>query len=352
MTRPLLTSLAKKNSGKFGPVVFAALTVVLTPVLARADHPALSFGTEAAAGPIKTISPTTLPQGEAILGLQMDYLKFRTFSDDALRNFAARDVEAHSTRSLLVASLGLSYGLAEDFTLSVRLPYVRRSDIREGESADEVHRHGNSRGIGDLAAIGKYRVLNDTQKGRQASIMFGLKAPTGPTRASDLDGNRFETDHQPGSGSWDPILGAAASSRIGFAAIHGSVLYKFASTGARSTNLGDRLQYGLGLTHRISGDDVLHSHAHESSAPTAAHRHSAWDLTVELDGEWEGSQKIAGLADPNSGGHRLFVSPGVRFVSTGAWAGYLSLGFPVIQRLNGIQDKAKARLISGVAWKF
>lgn len=65
--------------------------------------------------------------------------------------------------------------------------------------------------VGDLTLLGKYQVIRSDQKDLDLSFLFGIKVPTGTTRRTNLMGRRFEADRQPGPGSWDPLVGIAAS---------------------------------------------------------------------------------------------------------------------------------------------
>ncbi len=56
-----------------------------------------------------------------------------------------------------------------------------------------------------------------------------------------------------------------------------------------------------------------------------------------------------GIADANTGGYRLFLAPGLRFSASGGWAAYVSVGVPLIQRLNGVQADARMRVIADIA---
>ena len=321
------------------------LGLALAAFTARADHPGLDFGA-ATAGPIRTVVAATLPKGAAVAGAQIEYLGNKQFTDDQLKGFSAQGVAAHSVGAVATIALGLSYGITDDLTLGLRLPYVRRTNIREGESATDVHVHGDSTGAGDLTVLAKYRALKGAE-GDGAALLFGFKAPTGSTRRNDLDGNRFETEHQPGSGSWDPILGVAASTHLRGAGLHASLLYTTAREGAQQTRLGDRAQYGVALAWRPGGE----AHGHGSGA-AKPHTHDAWDLILELNGEWEGRQRVAGVVHPDSGGHRIYLSPGARFVSEDGWAAYVSLGIPFAQHPNGAQTKAHGRVIAGFGIAF
>src|SRR5205085_2695456 len=152
----------------------------------------------------------------------------------------------------LNASLALAYGITDRLTVSGELPYVRRDNLREGEhshvggiAVNNVMKLGDAAGIGDLSVFAKYRVTESKSGG--VALLAGIKAPTGSTHKRDFAGERLETEHQPGTGSWDPILGASAGAKLGPLQISMSALYQFSGNGAQNTRLGDRAQGGLAL---------------------------------------------------------------------------------------------------------
>jgi len=112
--------------------------------------------------------------------------------------------------------LGAAYGITEDLTVGVRLPYIFLNNIKEAHSdePEEVHVHGDVEGLGDLSLLGNYRFFARAAAGFESSVLFGVKAPTGETDKEDIEGERFETEFQPGSGSWDFMAGFAAEKRF------------------------------------------------------------------------------------------------------------------------------------------
>jgi hypothetical protein len=77
----------------------------------------------------------------------------------------------------------------------------------------------------------------------------------------------------------------------------------------------------------------------------------ALDLVLEINGEWHARQEIAGATDPNSGGNVVYLSPGVR-LSYERWSGFVSVGVPLVNDLNGLQAEPDWRVLSGVAVNF
>lgn len=310
---------------------------------ALADHPTPAFGTEAS-GPINTISALQLGRGRAIIGLRTEIINTEPFSDEALEGFAARGIEGvHSLGRLSSTSLALAYGWSDDLTISMRLPYVKRSNIREGEleaGAPEVHAKGGSAGLGDALFFGQYRFWKNDAQG--LSLLLGVKAPTGKTNVSNL-GERLETELQPGSGSWDLLSGLALSTRRGRMAYHANVLYNKTARGTRDTDLGDAFFYNAALGYRLGIGDSRHAHP-----DSTGHSHLAWDLLLELNGEWRGRNKVAGEVQPHSGGNQAYLSPGVRLSSNTGWTGFLSLGIPVWKDPHGEQAEIRYRLVGGI----
>jgi len=316
---------------------------------ALADHPSVGYGS-GLGGPINTISAATLPKNRWALGLRSEYIQLKSFSNAELESFAASGEEVHSLDDLLAVFLGVGYGVTDDFTIAARIPYVLRRGIREGHlegGVPEVHDHGDAMGVGDLTLFGQYRLL--TARDWEASLVAGLKTPTGRAGVKDRDGERFETEHQPGSGSWNPMVGAAVTKRWERSSLDTSVLYTFAMEGAQKITLGDLLTYNLSASYRLNPEA---GHSHESEQTAASHTHLAWDVVLELNGEWRGRDKVAGATEENSGGSLLYLSPGVRMSVGGRWSAYLSMGIPVFENVNGVQHETRLRAILGIGMAF
>src|SRR5690348_4049433 len=270
----------------------ALLLLSATPALA--DHLGPSgFGS----GGMAVFGPDTLDGGHWAGGLRVTYTKPEQRSDAELEALAAEHIHAHNTDYNLNASASVAYGVSHHLTISAELPYVRRDRLREGEHAhvggaevNDVAHLGSVAGIGDLNLLAKYRLTEG--QGVGFALIGGIKVPTGSTHRSSPDGERLETEHQPGSGSWDPILGASASAKLGAVRLTGSALYQLSREGAQQTRLGNRLQGGIALSHRFGAAPEMHAHSmnhHHGDELDEEHEqaHASWDAFVELAGEWE-----------------------------------------------------------------
>ena len=72
--------------------------------------------------------------------------------------------------------------------------------IRAARSANEVEQLGSVAGIGDLNLLAKYR-LTEGPGGPGFALIGGIKAADREHAQRSPDGERLETEHQPGSGA-------------------------------------------------------------------------------------------------------------------------------------------------------
>jgi hypothetical protein len=350
-----------------------AFALIATPAVAH--HPGGASNT-GGAGPIVTISASTLEAGHGAVAFLTEYLKFGGLGDSDLIAAAGKHIHAHSIETIRSTSLSAAYGVTDDFTVSVRIPYVQRTDIREGHHAhgpggvvsNTVDYRGDSAGLGDVTLLGQWRFFNNQATRTEAAFLFGVKAPTGPTNRVDALGGLFETEFQPGSGSWDVLVGGAFTQRFGAWSFDTNVLGVFAGRGAQDTRLGDRFLYNAAVSYRLVGyappseqhaglpasamahGPVPHRHAHPLDKIPAAPQWTV-DVMLELNGEWHDYEDTAGVKDLNSGGHVLLLSPGLR-VAYGSFSGFASFGIPIVNQMNGLQSKAAYRVFTGIAYAF
>ncbi len=326
--------------------VVAGTVIIANAPVSYADHPSIAFGHEAS-GPVNTISALSLPRGALAIGLRNEYIDRDALSDARLAGLAADGIEGvHSVDTINSASIALAYGLSETLSVSVRLPWVARESIREGELEDgagEAHSHGDASGIGDLLALANWRAWNNERT--HFALQLGLKAPSGETDESDR-GQRLDTEFQPGSGAWDVLTGAALSRVYTHFSVHTNILYGWSGSGAKDTELGDVLSYNVALVYALPAAD-----RHADAAGATPHRHLKFDALIELNGETRWNNAIAGVRDVNSGGTVLYVSPGMR-ATFGDFATFVSVGLPIVDNPHGIQSDVSFRLSGGLSMLF
>jgi hypothetical protein len=335
----------------------ALLALAATPAVA--DH--MGASGVGSGGGMTVFSPDTLDGGHWAAGFRLTYTRPEQRSDFVLAALAGEHIHAHNTDYNLNASLALAYGVSHHLTVSAELPYVRRDHLREGThehdgsaAVNGVEQLGSIAGIGDVNLLAKYRLTEG--EGVGLALIGGIKLPTGSTHRRSPDGERLETEHQPGTGSWDPIAGASASARLGGVQLTASGLYQFARTGAQQTRLGDRFQGGIALSHRFGAaeaehhhdaDEGEHHHEHEAGA-----RNDGWDAFVELAGESEGRQRVAGEVEPASGGKWAWIAPGFRFNARSGWSAGAAVALPVWQRIRASHPDNRYRLMLSLGRAF
>lgn len=356
------------------PLLLAAL-----PMTAMGDHLAGGFGLMSSA-PFWTESSLTLQKGQFAAGLRADYLQLRDFSDQKLIDLRKADAAAnpelyehhhdgggdedahakqadlHSVDYLLGGSFRAAYGITDDITVGFRLPYVYRANIHEVEAghvhddhffAHQIYDHGDSEGIGDMSFWGQYKFFDN--KKQSASVLLGFKAPTGETTNTGFDRQynyatgvnkipavpedhsaTLETHLQPGSGSWDSSYGVAYGYDLGVVQLNTSGIFTVTNKGSQDTDLGNVFNYNFAV-----------SKAFQAYAPCPK---CSWHLILEANGEWHDEETRGDITINNSGGHTLYVSPGVRFMSGESWNIGASFGYAAISDVNGDQSRPDYRV--------
>lgn len=332
-------------------VVVAGLFCLLGVGDAFAHHGAVGAFGPGQAGPVTTIPAVPLPKGRFFAGTRMEYTKFSRFTDSQLLNFAAEGKEVDSTDALFTPFLGVAYGVTNDLTIIGLLPYPSHDHIHEGhreeDGTTEVHKEGDSADFGDLRLLGMYRFMRDTKRDYHIAGLFGLKFPTGRTSERSRLGRRFEVEHQPGSGSWDPMAGLAFTKHWGHLSLDTNLLYTFTTQGSQRTILGDTLNYNLSLSYRLTKERHRHW-----GREHGVRWHVDWDIVGEFNGWWRQRQEINGRKDDHSGGNLVYFSPGVRLTVNDRLFIPLAVGIPIIQDTNGLEHEVDYRLVFGLGIGF
>lgn len=319
---------------KFNTVIPAFLGAALLAPASQASHTAgTSLGTGSGSS-ITTESAVPLAPGGWSVGTRWERQVSDRINDNELLQIKTDDPEAdlHSIDQLNVFSLDFAYGLTENVTLGLTLPWVERQDVRAPEDSGlgvEVLELGDSRALGDLKLFGLWRFFKEAATTSHAGLLFGLSTPTGKDDDTDAEGNLFEQEFQPGSGSWDPFLGIAYTRGFGRIGLDTSITYTLVNEGSQNTDLGDYLAYNAGLAYALTPDAKLR-----------------WNAVVELNGLWRDKQEIGSESVVNSGGSWLELTPGIALSGSG-WTAFANVGLPLVNDPNGDQDKHDYRVLLG-----
>jgi hypothetical protein len=230
----------------------------------------------------------------------------------------------------------LGYGVTRDFALFGMLPYFdKRLDMQIG--GQDVTR--SKQGLGDLTLLGRYSAYEYDAPGRTFRVapFLGVKAPTGEDNASDGFG-RLPPQVQPSSGSWDALGGAVLTYQTLDFQIDSQVSYK-ANREADGFEFGDVAEIDASFQYRLWPRTL--------GVGVPAFLYGVLEANlIHAD-----KDRIGGIADPNSGGTTLFLTPGLQYV-TQKWIVEAGVQVPVIQNLHGTALKNDYVLTTGFRINF
>jgi hypothetical protein len=319
---------------KFNTLVPAFLGAFLLAPATLAGHTAASSLGTGSGSSINTESAVPLTRDGWSLGLRYEQQQSDRLTDAEMEQIVTDnpDADLHSIDQLIVISLDAAYGLTENLTLGLTLPWVERQDVRAPEDEGggvEIGREGDSKGMGDLKVFGLWRFFQEAATTSHAGLLFGISVPTGKDDDTEAEGGPFEQEFQPGSGSWDPFLGVAYTRGFGRVGLDASVTYTLVNEGSQDTDLGDYLAYNAGLAYALTPDAPLR-----------------WNAVLELNGLWRDKQEIGSETLGNSGGSWLELTPGITLSGT-TWTAFANVGLPIVNEPNGNQDEHDSRFLLG-----
>ena len=283
---------------------------------------------------VMTPTASMLGQGHGSLGFLFEHQRFNSVAaafGQAL-NESGHDVHGKDHEEFYNMTAG--YGVLENLDLFVTAPIVSKTTIAL-EDADTLGEKETAVGFGDLRVMGKYRIW---QRGIDAALLLGVKAPTGLTSDTKPSGEEFEIEQQPGSGSWDLTTGLAVSTGL---TDHLSVASAFRYTergeGGQDEKLGDVFHYDVGASYALK--------------PIGEHPNVS--VVLELHHEWalrDHSRDANRVLD--SGGTAVLLAPGLSADLNEALSCFWSMPIPVYQNLGGEHEELKYEIIAGLGWHF
>ncbi|MDP2077047.1 MAG: transporter [Sulfuricurvum sp.] len=293
-----------------------------------------------------TISANTMKKGSLYLGVNAETVRNKNLSDSAME--ADGGDHLHAIDSVNAYSLSASYGITDDLTLNVQLPYVTRKGIRAGEDhggSFEVHPHDDIKELGDASALLQYKVYDDKFK---VALLAGLKAPTGKDDVT-FEGEVLEADLQSGSGSWDLFAGVAFTKDFEDFSLHSDILYKHNNKGVGNSELGDILTYNVALSYTLLDHKP---HTALTGLEKENHRGYSVDTFIELNGERAGEDRFNGSIAGNTGHNIIFASTGLQVSTENNYSFFVSVSVPVYQDMKGVQNDVSFKSTIGIGKSF
>ncbi|HZE97474.1 MAG TPA: hypothetical protein VE981_10645 [Planctomycetota bacterium] len=306
------------------------LLLCLPAAVAMADH-----GKGAVGG--KTISPRTLHEEDASVETGFRYQRSETFSDDRLLAGAAEGHDIHSVDWLAEFSISGSYGITDHLTISLSLPFEVIHGFRfvedDGVNPPAVNGANSIVGMGDATFLGKFSFSTDPV---ELAVLAGVKIPTGSTSQLDNGGNPLEPDHQPGTGSWDPIIGVAALHQFESYTLGGSILYRYTIEGRHEFRPGQQLTVAAKAEYQIAGLGKF---------PRVY-------VSIELAEQFTAMDRSDDVRNHDTGGSILTLGPGVRIRVNDHVTFATAVAIPIYQGLYGEQHHERFEFLFGTAVDF
>ncbi len=219
----------------------------------------------------------------------------------------------------------LVYGATSDLALFAIFPYIFRNVELTDPSGKRIDKNNN--GIGDLNLIARYTAYSrDYPSGTfRIAPLAGVKLPTG-----DDDLEPITTD------SIDLQFGGVSTITWDFGRheVDADVIYRI-NTEAENFENGDNLVYDLAYEFRIYPWTLP-----DVGAPNFIY------LVAEANGLFSQKSNLNSNTINDSGGHILFLSPGLQF-ATKRYILESSIQLPVSQNLNGNQVETDFILTAG-----
>jgi hypothetical protein len=249
-------------------------------------------------------------------------------------------LDGHSTENSeeelethLTEQFSFLYSPIHALSIGAIIPVARRHSERIAGNGALVH--GNQYGLGDISFLVRVKpiVEHDLESTYILSIAGGVKLATGKTDGHDNLGELLDAHVQLGSGSTDLLLGASGFAGVDRFAFIVNLLGGFSGKGANGHRFGNSLNYDVTARYRIWPDD---------------YEFPEWFGVLGLSGDLRGDEETNGVKDPDSGGHVVYLSPGLQVMVTPGITLDLVFQQPILHQLHGRQLGEDYRLMAGV----
>lgn len=228
--------------------------------------------------------------------------------------------------------LNIGYGLTRNLSLYIEPTYkVKEMEMPHDMNGMTMVHKEDSSGIGDTEVLARYRFRKkDREDGScQQAVLLGIKLPTGAWNLEE-NGTRLMDMVQPGTGSVDYRAGLAMTHRRGKFTLDGDVIYTVKTENQEDYKFGNLLSYDLAGLYQIR--DLY--------------------LMLELNGRFAEKDEIDGDKDSDTGGHQLFINPGISYHILPNTMLMLSVQWPVYTDMNGDAQKTNYHAMGGVHWYY
>lgn len=228
----------------------------------------------------------------------------------------------------------MGYGVTRDLSLYLQPSYkVKEMNMPIGSSVMKE----SSSGIGDTDVLARWRfVKKDREDGTyQQALLLGIKLPTGAWNIKD-NGTRLMDMVQPGTGSVDYKAGFATTYRKGNFTLDGDLIYTLKTENTVRADTEQGYKFGDLFSYDLAGLYQLKDTY----------------LMLELNGRAAEKDELNGAGQDNTGGHQIFIAPGISYHIMPSLMLMLSVQVPVYTDMNGEAQKTNYHAMGGVHWYY
>lgn len=227
------------------------------------------------------------------------------------------------------------YAVNEDLMVLTTVP-IRKTRmqgelvVRSDGAVEADPMKGKQEGLGDIAVLGRYTFYKDHTLDTTTAVaaVFGVKLPTGKTDGRTEDGNEFLDSHlQLGTGSTDFLAGISLSHVISRFTLSANILGSITtegSSGDKTHRFGNMLNYDLTSKYRVYPGVPM---------PAGA----SVFVSIGVNGELRDREKEDGVKLKDSGGHTVYLSPGLQVSVERHWVFELLYQEALYHNLYGTQ---------------
>jgi len=222
-----------------------------------------------------------------------------------LPQLSGENIRGHESKFNAIAP-SFIYGIQDNISIFFFVPITFKNKLGSSKSS----------GIGDIFLQLEYGFYDKQYLDYklQATILGNMTFPTGSSSKNPPTG----------TGSFSYFFGATYS----FLSFN---WYAFVSSGFNITTTHNKTKFGNSYLYQCGFARYI-----KKLSP----KECVFDLMIEFDGTFLKKDKIKGISNPNSGGNVIFMTPSI-YLASKQWILQGGVGFPILQNLNGYQDKIR-----------
>jgi Putative MetA-pathway of phenol degradation len=241
------------------------------------------------------------------------------------------------------------------FSIADRLQLLVNAPIRKTEGNGELTKGpngeperedetGDASGLGDVTLLARYTLLGRHSAAGTTLLagIVGVKLPTGSTNQHDDEGGYLDSHLQLGTGSTDALLGLSVDHAADRWSLSANALVSITGDGEvgdESHQFGDSLNYDVTAKYRMT-------------PATLGQSPNAWFVSLGINGEAREHEHLDGQRVADSGGHVVYLTPGVQWVVGNSWVVEATYQYAIYHDLDDLQLGEDYKIFGSVTYLF